>query len=132
MGAGKSTSILGKLLAEAAVREDIFTRLGTQYLGLDIEQVESLLFDPLEERRCLYSPVLSLCDLDSIVRVSGLAEEIASTRSNWRAKVKECIGHLLSPDPHKQDRRIDALRLEIALEMAKLDDPQSASARVTV
>jgi len=55
MGAGKSTLILGKWLAEMAAREDVFMRLGRQYLGLDIEQVESLLHDPLEEQRCLYS-----------------------------------------------------------------------------
>jgi len=114
MGAGKSTLILGKWLAEMAAREDVFMRLERQYLGLDIEQVESLLHDPLEEQRCLYSTVSSFCDLDSIVRLSGLAEEIASARPNWRAKVTECIGHLFSPDPHEQDRLIDALRLEIA------------------
>ncbi len=91
-------------------------RLASQYYGIDIEQYEFALIDPLLNESQTEEGIWALADLDRLIGVPGIAKKALNVQEALREELIIWIGDTFAKTEAEQARMIDKEIAKIAIE----------------
>ncbi|PWL16288.1 hypothetical protein DKP76_18300 [Falsochrobactrum shanghaiense] len=91
-------------------------RLASQYYGIDIEQYEFALIDPLLDESQTEEGIWALADLDRLIGVPGIAKKALNVQEALREELIVGIGDTFAKTEAEQARLIDKEIAKIAVE----------------
>ncbi|WP_024896943.1 hypothetical protein [Brucella rhizosphaerae] len=101
-------------------------RLASQYYGIDIEQYEFALIDPLLDESQAEAGIWALADLDRLIGKVGIAEKILRVQEALREELIVGLGDTFAKTEDEQARLIDKEIARIALEaLDRMSLPQA-------
>lgn len=101
---------------EVSAMPSALARLASQYYGIDIEQYEFALIDPLLSESQRKDGVWALADLDSLVGKGGIAEKVLGVQEALREELIIWLGDTFAKTEDEQARLIDEEIAKIAVE----------------
>lgn len=102
--------------AVATSTPSIWGRLASQYFGIDIEQCEFALIDPLLDESHAEAGIWALSDLDSLLGTPGVAEKVLGVHEALREELIIWLGDTFAKTEAELARLIDEKIVTIALE----------------
>jgi len=121
--------------AAASNTPSMWGGLASQYYGIDIEQYEFALIDPLLDESQTEEGIWALADLDRLIGVPGIAKKALNVQEALREELIIWIGDTFAKTEAEQARLIDKEIAKIAVEaidsaslpQAKILTPDNAS-----
>lgn len=101
---------------EVSAMPSALTRLTSQYYGIDIEQYEFALIDPLLDESQTEEGIWALADLDRLLGVPGIAQKALNVQEALREELIIWIGDTFAKTEAEQARLIDEEIARIAIE----------------
>lgn len=101
---------------EVSAMPSALTRLASQYYGIDIEQYEFALIDPLLNESQTEEGIWALADLDCLLGVPGIAKKALTVQEALREELIIWIGDTFAKMEAEQARLIDKEIARIAIE----------------
>nr|WP_313708944.1 hypothetical protein [Brucella intermedia] len=102
--------------ATASNTPSMWGRLASQYYGIDIEQYEFALIDPLLDESQTEEGIWALADLDRLLGVPGVAKKALNVQEALREELIVGLGDTFAKTEDEQARLIDKEIARIALE----------------
>lgn len=94
----------------------VWSRLAQQYYGIDIEQCEFALIDPLLSESQCQDGIWALADLDRLFDAPGVAEKVLGVQEALREELIIWLGDTFAETEAEQARLIDEEIAKIAVE----------------
>ncbi len=101
---------------EVSAMPSALARLASQYYGIDIEQYEFALIDPLLNESQTEEGIWALADLDRLIGVPGIAKKALTVQEALREELIIWIGDTFAKTEAEQARMIDKEIAKIAIE----------------
>lgn len=101
---------------EVSAMPSALARLASQYYGIDIEQYEFALIDPLLNESQIEEGIWALADLDRLLGVPGIAKKALNVQEALREELIIWIGDTFAKTEAEQARLIDKEIAKIAVE----------------
>ncbi|RRY17103.1 hypothetical protein EGJ57_19130 [Brucella anthropi] len=101
---------------EVSAMPSALARLASQYYGIDIEQYEFALIDPLLNESQTEEGIWALADLDRLIGVPGIAKKALNVQEARREELIIWIGDTFAKTEAEQARLINKEIARIALE----------------
>ncbi|PWL16438.1 hypothetical protein DKP76_17385 [Falsochrobactrum shanghaiense] len=101
---------------EVSAMPSALTRLASQYYGIDIEQYEFALIDPLLNESQAEEGIWALADLDRLIGVPGVAKKALNVQEALREELIIWIGDTFAKTEAEQARLINKEIAKIAVE----------------
>ncbi|KAB2784134.1 hypothetical protein F9K97_18835 [Brucella anthropi] len=102
--------------SEASNTSALWERLASQYFGIDIEQCEFALIDPLLAESRVEDGIWALADLDRLIGAPGIAEKLLGVQEALREELIIWLGDTFAKTEDEQAQLIDEEIKKIALE----------------
>lgn len=102
--------------ATASNTPSMWGRLASQYYGIDIEQYEFALIDPLLDESQTEEGIWALADLDRLLGVPGVAKKALNVQEALREELIVGLGDTFAKTEAEQARLIDKEIAKIAIE----------------
>ncbi|ABS13425.1 hypothetical protein I6H96_09005 [Brucella anthropi] len=110
---------------EASNMPLVWPRLAQQYYGIDIEQCEFALIDPLLSESQRQDGIWALADLDRLIDAPGVAEKVLGVQEALREELIIWLGDTFAETEAEQARLIDEEIAKIAVEaLDKMSTPK--------
>lgn len=101
---------------EVSTMPSVWSRLAPQYYGIDIDQCEWALIDPLLNASQAEAGIWSLADLDRLIGKVGIAEKVLRVQEALREELIVGLGDTFAKTEDEQAQFIDEEIIRIALE----------------
>ncbi|EXL07795.1 hypothetical protein BG46_08880 [Brucella anthropi] len=101
---------------EVSAMPSALTRLASQYYGIDIEQYEFALIDPLLDESQTEEGIWALADLDCLLGVPGIAKKALTVQEALREELIIWIGDTFAKTEAEQARMIDKEIAKMAIQ----------------
>ncbi|KAB2676835.1 hypothetical protein [Brucella tritici] len=101
---------------ETSTASALWGRLAQQYYGIDVEQCEFALIDPLLSQSQGQDRVWALADLDRLIGAPGVAEKVLGVQDALREELVIWLGDTFAKTEEEQARLIDEEIAKMAVE----------------
>lgn len=115
-GLGLNPDAMNEWRTEQAVLSGVLPRLGGQYFGIEIDNIEFVMIDPLLSETKVRESIWSLNDLDQLTEIPGSAKQALEIQRRQRQMLGLWLGKSLAKDEEEQDRQIMSIITCVALD----------------
>lgn len=102
--------------AEQAVLSGVLPRLAGEYFGIEVDNGEFVIIDPLLSEHKVRESIWSMNDLDQLTEIPGIAKQALEIQRRQRQMLGLWFGKSLAKDEEVQGRQIMSIITRVALD----------------